>query len=140
MHASPSQPFTSTALLGRGFAAVRACLGAPLGVSSHDDCLRLAYLGEDGNLVDVAVELTRGVVSSVRRGLRKTPPVAEEPLVGQATSRVLAQLGPPLRTVVVGAGEQLEFHDRVVTTCAGVVVCVVPVLPSAPAPTARASA
>lgn len=127
-------------LLGSDFAAVRARYGAPLGCSHEEGVLRLTYLGADGNAVEDAVELVDGVVATEREGLQPTPAGIGDRCVGQAIECILPRLGAPERVVSSEDCTRLEFADCVVTVYSGVIVCVVPILPSVSAPTPRASA
>ena len=128
------------ALLGSDFAAVCARYGAPLGCSHEEGLLRLTYLGADGNAVEGAVELADGVVATEHDGLRPTPSGSGDRCVGQPIECILPRLGAPERVVTSDDCTRLEFADCIVTVYGGVIVCVVPILPSVAAPTPRASA
>jgi hypothetical protein len=127
-------------LIGGDFAAVRARYGAPLGCSHEEGVLRLTYLGPDGNAIDGAIELTDGVVATEHVGLHPTPTGSGDRCVGQPIECILPRLGAPDRVVSRDDCTRLEFADCVVTVYGGVIVCVVPILPSVTAPTPRASA
>jgi len=127
-------------LLGSDFAAVRARYGAPLGCSHGEGVLRLTFLGPDGNAVDGAIELADGVVVTEVDGLQPTPRGSGDRCVGESIECILPRLGAPDRVVSSEDCTRLEFADCIVTVYGGVIVCVVPILPSVAAPTPRASA
>lgn len=127
-------------LLGSDFAAVCARYGAPLGCSHEEGVLRLTYLGADGNAVPDGIELVDGVVATERDGLQPTPAGSGDRCVGESIECILPRLGAPKRIASSEECTRLEFEHCIVTVYAGVIVCVVPILPSVLAPTPRASA